>query len=575
MVGSRIKTSVVSVVIGVLGFVLCLQGAFASVDAQLDRDTIYINETVQLVIQTDEIANSVRPDLSPLEKNFSLLGTSVNQNISIINGQQVAEKKWVTELEPKAVGSFTIPSIQVGSEMTRPLRLTVLPEDPANSVSGRDIMVELEVSPSEIFVQQQAVITVRLFLGVNLLDGSLTDPEPGNTDVRRLGKDTQFSTTISGREYRVVERKYAIFPRASGELQIPAIRFQGLSQDSASGSRVFSNLFNQGTRISAKSNSGKIMVKPPHPSFNGREWLPAGELVIEEISNVLDQAQLGQPITRQIQIRATGLAAEQLPELVFPQSSNYRMYPERPVLKSGTDGQNITSSLTQSIAFIASIPGEISMPGLEINWWNTQLNKVETTVLPEIKLNVTEAIPDQPPEARLLVDSATADQQSTPLRQSKNAMDAFWRWTSLALLVGWLLTSAYFWRRLRNHPGPEHEEERPEPATKPSRLLSEVKLACQHGDARSTRALTVQWARLTWGNDFNGNLEDIAIRIDPDPFAQAIRNLDRFLYSSDSPGEAGWDGAEFAKAIECFRPQNTEGNHSGDRLLPNLYPTSV
>ena len=170
MVTGRIRKNTAWLVTGLA--LLCSQAAIAKVSAVLDRDRIHIDETVRLLIQTDDINNNSQPDLSPLEQNFTLLGTSVNQNISITNGHQVVEKKWITKLEPKAAGSFTMPAIQVGGETTRPLRLTVLPENPAAPSVGRDIIVELDIAPSMVYVQQQITVTVRLFLGVNLLDGS-------------------------------------------------------------------------------------------------------------------------------------------------------------------------------------------------------------------------------------------------------------------------------------------------------------------------------------------------------------------------------------------------------------------
>ena len=152
MVTGRNRKNTAWLVMGLA--LLCSQAAIAKVSAVLDRDRIHIDETVRLLIQTDDINNNSQPDLSPLEQNFTLLGTSVNQNISITNGQQVVEKKWITELEPKAAGSFTIPAIQVGGETTRPLRLTVLPENPAAPSVGRDIIVELDVAPSMVYVPQ-------------------------------------------------------------------------------------------------------------------------------------------------------------------------------------------------------------------------------------------------------------------------------------------------------------------------------------------------------------------------------------------------------------------------------------
>ena len=160
----------------------------AETTAKLDRETIYLDQTVRLVIETDqnESAN-FKPDLSALEANFNILGSSSSQNISYVNGTQTSLKSWLTELEPKAAGSYTIPAVAVGNERTNALRLTVLPVDNSATSSNRDIYVELEAEGSRFYVQQQINLTIRLYLGVNLIDGTLSEPEPVDAIVRRLG----------------------------------------------------------------------------------------------------------------------------------------------------------------------------------------------------------------------------------------------------------------------------------------------------------------------------------------------------------------------------------------------------
>ena len=55
---------------------------WAKTAAQIDRATIEEGETFQLTIQTD----GDEPDLSKLNQDFDVLGTSRSSKVSIING---------------------------------------------------------------------------------------------------------------------------------------------------------------------------------------------------------------------------------------------------------------------------------------------------------------------------------------------------------------------------------------------------------------------------------------------------------------------------------------------------------
>ena len=357
--------------------------ALAKVTAELDRNTITVDQTARLIIQSDDAETRDQPDLSVLNQNFTVLGTSTSQNISTINGKQTSLKRWITELEPKTEGSFTIPSIRVGNQASRALRLTVLPRDKTQPGQTSDVFVEIEAEPLEYYVQQQVNLVIRLYLGINILDGTLSDPNPENTDIRRLGNDVQYEETVGDRNFRVIERKYAIFPGVSGQFLIPAIRFQGVAADSTIGNQTFNRLFSQGKRIKAKSESVKLKINPPDPAFTGRNWLPAKFLEISDNSIGYGEIQVGEPLTRKIQIRAIGLTAEQLPDINFGESPNFKQYPDKPTRETKLDGEDMVGTVNRSIAVIANREGKLTLPSISLNWWNTTTQKMETALLPE------------------------------------------------------------------------------------------------------------------------------------------------------------------------------------------------
>ena len=82
MIKSPLQISIL--VIGLtLGMGLLSNPVLASITAHLERDTIHIDQTVRLIVESDDANNKIQPDFSSLNQNFKILGTSSSKNVSI------------------------------------------------------------------------------------------------------------------------------------------------------------------------------------------------------------------------------------------------------------------------------------------------------------------------------------------------------------------------------------------------------------------------------------------------------------------------------------------------------------
>ena len=550
--------------------------SFAGVSVTLDREEIHINETVRLQIESDTGGES-QPDLSPLEQHFKIVGRSSGQNISIVNGQQSVVRRWTIELEPKSVGSFSIDPIQLGSEQSNRFRIAVLPE--ANSAStGAEVFIEVETDTDTVYVQQQLLLTVRLLLRTRLLDGSLSDPEPDSALVRRVGQDIRYETQRADTTYSVFERRYAIFPQKSGVLEIPPFRFQGLAQDSAQGSQqMFNSLFNQGRRIRANSSSTSINVEPPEASFDGSHWLPAKKVQIQQVGQPLDSFEVGEPVTLKIQLQALGLTAEQLPELVVPDVSGLRFYPDQGIFETQDDGKDVVGIQLKNIALIPNQAGELTLPDIEIKWWNTETGQAEIARLKgsQILVKAAPASTDEqsPIAAGSLADTVAdsgPDQEVIEPAASKGdevTTPGFWKWLALASLGLWLL-SALIWisSRLQPKRNPDSEVElkgKPE-----SYWRNRIRSACRDNDPVDARAAVLGWGKAAFGSALT--LGQIAKKVADPGFETAVKDLDQVLYAGRRD-QSNWHGRALWQSIASFKPASpTKSTHQ--RSLKPLYP---
>jgi len=544
----------------------------AETTAKLERDTIYSDQTVRLIIESTGPVNA-SPDYSSLRQNFNLLGTSTRQSVEINNGGQTSVKRWVTELEPKSEGTFTIGPFFVGQQSTQRLRLTVLPSNTsAQSAPPREAFVEISLAPQTPYVQQQSVLTLKLFVAINLLEGSLSDPEPENALVERLGDDIQYNANRGGQIYRVVERKYAIFPQRSGEMIIPPIRFHGRAEEKAHNNQpLFSSFFNQGRRIRATSRPLRIEVSPPNPAFSGQHWLPAKRLTFNASAILQDKYEVGKPVTLQLRLAAQGLTAEQLPAFDLPDSDRYKTYADKSQSDTSFNGTDMQGVVIKNIAVVPTQPGELEIPEIKINWWNTKTNSMETATLPFRKILALPSTLDadtalnSPPtkNSESAPNVGVVDTVATPVAGDQYVR-SYWKWASMILFIAWLMTLAIFLRSRQPGSLPSKENDSAPAAENVMKKLGE---ACRHNDAAKARYYLLRWLKQQLPDRTGVTLRDISLISEDPDLNHTAEMLDTYLYAADS---TSWDGKFLWDTLSGFQRKTTPSGQN--RQIPPLYP---
>lgn len=190
---------------------------YAAVKATLNQSSVFEGDQITLIIQSD-LNNNTQPDLTSLQKDFEVQGSSTSSQINIINGSRSFKKTWTIELMPKSVGKLEIPEITVGSEKTNSLRVTIanLPPEVAAETS-KHIFIESSVEldndeTSEIYVQQQIPYTVKLYYDSAMQTGEVFSPQIENANIRALGNDKKYQVVRAGKKYVVVEKRFVISP---------------------------------------------------------------------------------------------------------------------------------------------------------------------------------------------------------------------------------------------------------------------------------------------------------------------------------------------------------------------------
>lgn len=102
--------------------VLQVPPATAAVQAWLDRDRVAAGDSVELTLQHDGRASG-EPDLTPLRRDFDILGKASGTTVQIVNGSMSAQAQLRLTLAPKHVGRIAVPALVWAGERSPALVL--------------------------------------------------------------------------------------------------------------------------------------------------------------------------------------------------------------------------------------------------------------------------------------------------------------------------------------------------------------------------------------------------------------------------------------------------------------------
>ena len=547
-----------------------------TLDVRFERNPIRAGETVRLIVEADIGAGGAQPDVEPLRRNFEILGQSSSTQITIENSRRNARTRWIFELAPRRSGRLIAGPLRVGAMTSPVIVLEVLPTPAANdALSARDIFIETDVTSKDVYVQSQLTYTLRIYRAVEFLEATLSDFVPEGTVTHRLGKDATYTRVIDGRRYRVIERRFAVFPQASGQLLLPAVRLDARVAETGTASTM-GRLFGEGRRVRLASQSASVTVKP-RPAAAATPWLPARAVTLaEEWPEDPPHLVVGEPVTWTLRLDATGLAGEQLPPIDLPDLGSVRVYPDQPSIVTRADRDAVHGARVQRIAMVPGAAGELRLPELRVLWWDVEADAPRTTRIPARTLAVAPApATGEAPRPAL----AAVPEVSATVLEAADSDRRLWQGLSAALAAAWLATlGALLHARGRLRRGGSASSGRPMPPG-PSRNTTagrrHVLAACRTASPRAARDALLDWAEAVWSESPPRDLADLAARVRGGPFsgesfAEAILALDRALWSAEA---AGWTGESLAAWLPReLEPPPARRHAAAPGGLPSLHP---
>ncbi|MDH4564445.1 BatD family protein [Pseudomonas sp. BN411] len=536
---------------------LALAVQAAGFSANVDRTRLSEGETVELTLESSDPTLFGKPDLTPLDATFEVLGTRQINQLSTLNGKNDRATRWIITLQPKQTGFVTIPALKLGDVHSAPITLQVAKAEKSEKSGSSNlapVFIDASLDQENVYVQAQAILTLRIYHSVSLYDDSSLSPlQMDDARVEQLGDPRTYEKEINGVRHGVIEVRYAVFPQKSGVLNIPPQVFSATLVDPASetGYQPFGPRPGKQTRVNSPRIPLTVLPKPAdYPA--DVPWLPARNLVLTESwSPDPGSVQTGDSLTRSLMLNVEGLSSAQIPPLPATQAQGLRRYPDQPQLGNKIDERGLIGSREEREALVPTTNGRLELPAVSITWWNTRDNRLERS---EIAARTLEVAINPELEANPAQSAGTAVGNAVVLAR-------LWPWQlACALLACTTLLGFGLWWRARRQPAIlPTVQTGPSPRT----LLDELRRACQSNDSHATRQALDNWARQQ-----PETLADMAARFVP--LSDAMDGLNGALYS-----EAGqhWQGEDLWKAIRALPALVVEQQTTGDpSQLPPLYP---
>ncbi|MBK5418422.1 BatD family protein [Pseudomonas sp. TH31] len=529
------------------------QAQAADLVASVDRSRLNTGETVELTLESSDVTQFGKPDLSPLEPLFEVRGTRQVNQLTTINGDNRATTRWIITLLPKQNGSVEIPSLQLGEVRSQPISIQVIEtrtQDTQNTLAP--VFIEASLDQSSVYVQAQAILTLRIYHSVSLYDdSSLTPLQIPDARIEPLGESRTYEKVINGLRHGVIEMRYAIFPQHSGVLTIPTQVFSATLVDAQPSQDAGAQGPKSGKLLRVSSAEIPLTVKAKPATYPADvPWLPARSLSLSESwSPEPDHAQVGDSLTRSLTLKAEGLASSQLPPLPATDANGLRRYPDQPVLGNQNTERGLIGSREDREALVPAHSGSIELPTVDVVWWNTFEDHLEHSNLPARTLQVTN-------NPSLVVDTPAGSPQVSYGADS----EALWWWKlSTVILACTTLLGFGLWWRARWQPAILRAAQTgPSPRT----VLDDLKRACQANDPHATRQALDAWARQQ-----PETLADMAARFVP--LSDALDGLNGALYSETGQH---WQGEDLWRATRAIPMAERVQDPVGDSGLPPLYP---
>jgi hypothetical protein len=241
-----------------------------------------------------------------------------------------------------------------------------------NSKQTEPLFIKASVSHDSLFVNQQAVYSVKFFRSKRVSDLSFEAPEVEGITFESLTEPREYSSILDGKRYEIIELTYVMVAKQAGAFAIPASRMKMTVYDRSRQDGFFQDPFfsmNAGRPVYLASNEVKIKVNEL-PVENRPSYFTGlvGDFTMES-SIESDQIKIHDSITLTVQVKGAG-NIRQIPDLKIEDIDGVKLYQDKPVLDIQKNVSAVTGTKTMKWAIVPEKVGDVKIPSFFLSYFD-------------------------------------------------------------------------------------------------------------------------------------------------------------------------------------------------------------
>ncbi|MDY6970788.1 MAG: BatD family protein [Thermodesulfobacteriota bacterium] len=373
----------------------CPVSATLSVTLKLDRQEATLVDSIRLTVSVSgSRETNMRPVIDGL-KSFRVTPGGTSSRFEIINGQMKAGIDYSYLLQPKETGKFEIGPARLTFEgktsVSNTETLTIVEPIKSSGADRGPIFLNATIGATDVYVEEQAAYTLRLYFRVRIGDVSLNLPDTEGLTFKKLGKEVQYQGIHNGQSYHILEVRYAIIPSREGEFVIrPAqMNLTVFQAGRRSPWSPFDDPFFSSSGVARTLASEPVELKVLQLPREGRPADFSGMVGTFELDSTLAPAEIktGESATLTVHLRGRG-NVNRMPDLKIPELGQIKVYSDQPVLKVTEDEKGMTGSKTMKWALVPEAEGQYEIPRLSISFFDTKKRRYRTIKTRTLSLSV-------------------------------------------------------------------------------------------------------------------------------------------------------------------------------------------
>jgi len=376
------------------------------IQVSLSPETIGLDAQAILEVTVSGSTQNI-PDLQmPALPSFEVYSQGHSSNFSYVNGVMSSSISYRYLLLPHKAGIYPIEgiSITIGGKQVVGNKVTLTVSNSGQSTSPqleqktvdaqgntKDYFLQATVDKKNPYVNEQVTLTLKFCIAVQYYSSpELNEPATTGFWTEVLGNTSPYFEKINNRSYRVIERKYALFPTQTGDLTIGrasitttvAARVQRRDPFD-----LFGDLLPQGVQVTARSEPIALSVKSLPNSGKPTDFTgTVGRFQIESRPD-RTEVEVNQPVTVTFKIQGTG-NVKSVAEPTIPELPDFRVYRASSNESTSKSGDRLGGTKTYEEVFIPKRPGILEIPALAFSYFDPERNKYQTISTSAISITV-------------------------------------------------------------------------------------------------------------------------------------------------------------------------------------------